>query len=416
MASQELSMLESSFAYFERAAEHLKLSDSMRDLLLHAQRELTVAVPVRMDDGKVRVFTGYRVQHNGARGPYKGGTRYHPDADMDHVRALAMMMTWKTALAGIPFGGAKGGVKVDPKKLSQSELNRLTRRYTNSISHIIGANVDIPAPDMGTGPQTMAWMMDEYAQRHGQTPAIVTGKPIDVGGSYGRDAATGRGAAVVALEACRDLALDPDGARVVVQGCGEVGPWAARMMAEAGSKVTAISDSRGAVYRESGLDLEDVLAFKRNTGALTGAPNTDSITNEEMLELECEVLVPGAIEGVITKANAGRLRARIISEGANHPTTFGANEILEDTSTMVLPDIMANAGGVTVSYFEWVQNLEGYRWDLDRVNSELDKMMVQAYRTVRETARNSGLSHRQAAFTIAVERVVNAMELRDSIV
>ncbi|NQU96538.1 MAG: glutamate dehydrogenase, partial [Chloroflexi bacterium] len=254
MESPELSMLESVLAYFERAAEHLKLSASMREQLLHAQRELTVAVPVRMDNGNVKVFTGYRVQHNAARGPYKGGTRYHPLADMDHVRALAMMMTWKTALAGVPFGGAKGGVKVDPKRLSQSELNRMTRRYTNGIDHIIGPNVDIPAPDMGTGPQTMAWMMDEYAQAHGHTPAIVTGKPIDLGGSYGRDAATGRGAAIVALEACRDLAIDPEGARVVVQGCGEVGPWAALVMAEAGSKVIAISDSGGAVHRGSGLD------------------------------------------------------------------------------------------------------------------------------------------------------------------
>jgi len=335
---------------------------------------------------------------------------------MDHIRALAMMMTWKTALAGIPFGGAKGGVKVDPKALSSNELNRLTRRYTNSISHIIGVNVDIPAPDMGTGAQTMAWMMDEYAQSHGQTPAIVTGKPIDLGGSYGRDAATGRGAAIVALEACRDLGVDPEGARVVVQGCGEVGPWAATVMAEAGSKVIAISDSRGAVCRESGLDIDEVVAFKRRTGAVTGAPDTDSLTNEEMLELECEVLIPGAIEGVITKANASRLRARIISEGANHPTTFGGDQILQDTSTVVLPDIMANAGGVTVSYFEWVQNMEGYRWDLDHVNKELEKTMIRTYETVRETAATGGLTYRQAAFTIAVERVVNAMELRDSVI
>ena len=416
MGSSELSMLESSFAYFERAADHLSLSDNMREQLLHPQQELTVAVPVRMDDGKVKVFTGYRVQHNAARGPYKGGTRYHPDADIDHVRALAMMMTWKTALAGIPFGGAKGGVKVDPKRLSQNELNRLTRRYTKGIDHIIGPNVDIPAPDMGTGPQTMAWMMDEYAQAHGHTPAIVTGKPIDLGGSYGRDAATGRGAAIVALEACRDLGIDPDGARVVVQGCGEVGPWAARVMAEAGSKVIAISDSGGAVHRGSGLDLDEVVDFKQRTGALAGMPGADSLTNQEMLELECEVLIPGAIEGVITKANADRLRARIVSEGANHPTTFGGHQILQDTSTVVLPDIMANAGGVTVSYFEWAQNMEGYRWDLDRVNSELRKTMVRAYQTVRETARNTGLTYRQAAFTIAVERVVNAMELRDSVV
>ena len=416
MGSSELSMLESSFAYFDQAAGHLKLSDSMREQLLHAQRELTVAVPVRMDDGKVKVFTGYRVQHNAARGPYKGGTRYHPDADIDHVRALAMMMTWKTALAGVPFGGAKGGIKVNPKDLSTDELNRMTRRYTNGIDHIIGPNVDIPAPDMGTGPQTMAWIMDEYAQAHGHTPAIVTGKPIDLGGSYGRDAATGRGAAIVALEACRDLGIDPEGARVVVQGCGKVGPWAARVMAEAGSKVIAISDSGGAVHRGSGLDLDEVVDFKQRTGALAGMPGADSLTNQEMLELECEVLIPGAIEGVITKANADRLRARIVSEGANHPTTFGGHQILQDTSTVVLPDIMANAGGVTVSYFEWAQNMEGYRWDLDRVNSELRKTMVRAYQTVRETARNTGLTYRQAAFTIAVERVVNAMELRDSVV
>ena len=416
MAGSDLSMLEGSFAYFKQAADHQGLSDSMRALLLHPQRELSVAVPVRMDDGVAKVFTGYRVQHNGSRGPYKGGVRYHPLADVDHTRALAMMMTWKTALTGVPFGGAKGGVKVDPKQLSVPELNRLTRRYTNSISHVIGVNVDIPAPDMGTGPQTMAWMMDEYAQTHGQTPAIVTGKPIDLGGSYGRDAATGRGAAIVALEACRDLGIDPQGARVAVQGCGEVGPAAARFMAEAGAIIVAISDSQGGIYRASGLDMDEVAAFKMKTGTVCGMPGTDAITNDELIELECEVLVPGAIEEVITRANAHRIRARIISEGANHPTSFGGDEILADTDVIVLPDIMANAGGVIVSYFEWVQNIEGYRWDLDRVNGELDKMMVQTYATVRDTARDSGLSYRQAAFAIAIERVVNAIELRDSVV
>jgi len=325
-------------------------------------------------------------------------------------------MTWKTALTGVPFGGAKGGVKVDPKRLSVPELNRLTRRYTNSISHVIGVNVDIPAPDMGTGPQTMAWMMDEYAQTHGQTPAIVTGKPIDLGGSYGRDAATGRGAAIVALEACRDLGIDPEGARVAVQGCGEVGPAAARFMAEAGAIIVAISDSQGGIYRASGLDIDEVAAFKMNAGTVCGMPDTDAITNDELIELECEVLVPGAIEEVITRANAHRIRARIISEGANHPTSFGGDEILADTDVLVLPDIMANAGGVIVSYFEWVQNIESYRWDIDRVNGELDKMMVETYATVRDTARDSGLSYRQAAFAIAIERVVNAIELRDSVV
>ncbi|MCH8816421.1 MAG: glutamate dehydrogenase [Chloroflexi bacterium] len=412
MPQPELSILETAHAYFNESCDLLEIDDGMREVLLHPWRELSVSLPVRMDDGGIKVFNGFRVQHNGARGPYKGGVRFSPGADADHTRALAMLMTWKTALVDIPFGGAKGGVQVRPSDLSEAELNRLTRRYTQAISHIIGPQRDIPAPDMGTNAQVMAWMMDAYGQLHGYSPGSVTGKPIELGGSYGREAATGRGVCDIAMLAATDAGLDMHGATVAIQGFGNVGSFAARRMEETGAKVVALSDRTCAAYDPAGLDLDQVFEHKARTGTLEGCPWGETISNEQILELEVDILVPAAIEGVITTENAGNIRAKLIVEAANSPITYGADAILKKRGVTVIPDILANAGGVIVSYFEWAQNIQRFRWTLERVNDELHTTISRGYERTRDMAKERNVTHREAAYAVAVDAVVKAIDLR----
>ena len=414
MAGKDVMMLETARAGLNMAVKRLDLSQDMHELLSHSWRELTVGLPVRMDNGSVHVFEGYRVQHNAARGPYKGGIRYHPNADLDHTRALAMLMTWKSALVDIPFGGAKGGIAVDPSGLSLGELNRLTRRYAAGISHIIGVNRDTPAPDLGTNSQTMAWFMDAYGtlNGHGYQPGIVTGKPIEAGGSYGRDAAPGRGAAMVACMALRDMGIDVKKATVAVQGYGNVGGWAARTIAAQGAKVIAVSDIGGGVYNPTGLDVEDMDRSRGPGQPVSKYSGGEPVSNDDLLTLKCDVLIPAAIENVITPKNAGKVQARIIAEGANSPVTHDADEILDRNGVQVVPDILANAGGVIVSYFEWAQNVQVFRWDLEKVNHELDTLMKRAYEVTRETAKNGRLTLRQAAYDVAVGRVAKAIQIR----
>ena len=398
--------------FFDRAADRLRLDDGMRDLLRKPWRELTVSVPVRMDDGTLRVLDGYRIQHNAARGPYKGGTRFHPQADIDEVRALASLMTWKTAVVDIPFGGAKGGVQCDPGSMSESELNRLTRRYTANIAHLLGVNRDIPAPDMGTNSQTMAWMMDAYGAIEGYTPGIVTGKPIELGGSVGRDAAPGRGAMYVMAEAAKDVGLAIDGARVVVQGFGQVGSWAARAAYGMGCKVIAVSGIEGGIYDPGGLDIPRVEEHYREGSGLADFPGADAVSNAELLEIDCDALVPAAVEGVIHDGNADRIKATVVVEAANHPVTPEGDAILNERGVYVLPDILVNAGGVVGSYFEWTQNLYQHKWDEDEVNAELHKIMTSAYRAVWGVVQREGVTFREAAFLLGVGRVHHATELR----
>jgi glutamate dehydrogenase (NAD(P)+) len=398
--------------FFHKAADRLGLPDEMRAVLATSYRELAVQIPVTMDDGKVRVYRGYRIQHNGARGPYKGGVRFHETADLDEVRALAALMTWKNALIDVPFGGAKGGVQCEPGVLSATELQRLTRRFTAMISYIIGVNRDIPAPDMGTNAQTMAWMMDAYGQKMGYQPAIVTGKPVELGGSPGREEATGRGVVICTTESARRLGLDFEGARVAIQGFGNVGSWAAAIASEHGAKVVAVSDVGGGTYRPNGLDLDAIARHQDEAISLVTFPGGEGVTNEELLELDCDILIPAAIEGVIGSHNADRIKAKLVIEAANGPTTPVADEILTDRGITVVPDILANAGGVTVSYFEWVQNIQQFQWDLDQVNDELTKRMTKATDQVWEHAEDKARTLRDAAFDIAVERVSRAAEIR----
>ena len=398
--------------FFDQAAERLGLAEGRREMLRRPWRELQVQVPVRMDDGHINVYNGFRIQHNGARGPYKGGVRYHPEADQDEVRALAALMTWKTALMNLPFGGAKGGVQVDPTELSNEELNRLTRRYTINIVHLLAPNRDIPAPDMGTNSQTMAWMMDAYGQIHGHSPACVTGKPVEIGGSLGREAATGRGVSYLISQAANDMGMNPDGARIVIQGFGNVGTWTAKLLQEYGCKVVGVSGVQGGVYNSNGLDIAALLEHQNQSGVVPGFAGGDNISNAELLELECDVLVPAAIGNVVTAENAPKLKTKLIVEAANHPLTPEADDILAERGIRVMPDILVNAGGVIVSYFEWTQNLQEFRWEESHVNEELIKIMARAYGEVREKAQTEGITHRQAAFHIGVERVARAVELR----
>lgn len=411
-ALQELTPFQEVNLFLDDSAERLGLPDGLREMLRRPWRELRVQVPVRMDDGHIEVFTGYRIQHNGARGPYKGGVRYHPLADADEVRALASLMTWKNALVDLPYGGAKGGVQCDPRQLSESELNRLTRRYTTNIEHLLGPYRDIPAPDMGTTSQTMAWMMDAYGQLHGYAPAIVTGKPVELGGSLGRDAATGRGVAYVLQEAARDLNINLNDITIVIQGYGNVGSWAASILHQAGCKIIALSDVQGGTYNPGGLDVTRVANDKQAGIGVSDYQDGEKITNAELLELDCDVLIPAAIDNVINHENASRINARFVVEAANHPVTFSADQILNDRGIVILPDILVNAGGVTVSYFEWTQNLQEFKWEEDRVNQELHKVMSRAYRAVYEKANSEGINYRQAAFDIGVGRVARAVNLR----
>ncbi|MGL4465402.1 MAG: Glu/Leu/Phe/Val family dehydrogenase, partial [Planctomycetia bacterium] len=345
-------------------------------------------------------------------GPYKGGLRYHPTVDQDEVQALASLMTWKTALVNIPFGGAKGGIAVDPKQLSNLELERLTRRFLDVIRPIIGVYEDIPAPDVNTNPQIMAWMMDEYSRRHGYTPGIVTGKPVTLGGSLGRTEATGRGVAIVTREAVGRKGGSLSGKRVVLQGFGNVGSHAAKFLAEMGAIIVAISDVGGGKYNPNGLDIEAALALQARERSLVNLKNCDPVTNDELFALDCDVLIPAALERVITEANCDRIKASLVVEAANAPTTASADIALGERGVEVIPDILANAGGVTVSYFEWVQNLQQFRWDLDEVNRRLETTMVQAFDAVRHQAEKHNTSLRQAAFVLAVERVAEATKLR----
>ena len=400
--------------HVDRVGKLLGLEDCVIELLKSPRRELGVNFPVKMDNGCIRIFSGYRVQHNSARGPCKGGIRYHPNVTLDEVRALAMWMTWKCAVVGLPYGGAKGGVICNPKELSKGELERITRRYTSEISIIIGPQEDIPAPDVYTDAQTMAWIMDTYSMGVGYSvPGVVTGKPIEIGGSKGREEATSRGVMYIAQEAARVKGMDLKGARVAIQGFGNVGWNAARLLhQEGGAKIITVSDSSGGIYNEKGLDPLSVSEHKKKTGSVQNYQGARNITNEELLELDCDVLVPAALENVITKENAPQIKAKIIVEGANGPTTPEADRMLSDKGIMIMPDILANAGGVTVSYFEWVQDLQFFFWTTGQINERLKEIMTNAFARVHEVAESKKVDHRTAAYMLALKEVARAFELR----
>lgn len=397
---------------FLKAARILGLNEDMQILLSTPYREVRVEVPVRMDDGRLKVFTGYRVQHSGVRGPAKGGIRYHPTVEIDEVRALAAAMTWKTAVVNIPFGGAKGGVACDPGQMSQGELERLTRRFTSRIHLMLGPYRDVPAPDVNTNAQVMMWIFDEYSKAHGYTPACVTGKPLEMGGSLGREQATGRGMSLMVREGAGDAGFDLAGLRIAIQGFGNVGSNAAQLIAALGCKVVAVSDVRGGAYKSEGLNIEQLKAHVKATGTVAGFAGARKISNDDLLECECDVLVPAALECVLHAGNAARVKARLIVEGANLPTTPSADGIFERKGVTVVPDILANAGGVTCSYFEWAQNLQQVSWDEERVNHDLEQIMIRAYQEVVTRAREKNLSLRTAAYCIAVERVARLEKLR----
>jgi glutamate dehydrogenase (NAD(P)+) len=394
---------------FDLAADQLRLNSRVRGVLRETNRDLIVHFPVEMDDGSIEVFTGYRVQHNLARGPAKGGLRYHPGVTLDEVKALAMWMTWKCAVVKIPYGGAKGAVVCDPKLLSMRELERLTRRYTTEISVLLGGDRDIPAPDVGTNAQTMAWIMDTFSMHQGYSiPTVVTGKPLSIGGTEGRLDATGRGVVYVVQEAARAARIDLRGATVAIQGFGNVGEASARLMSELGCRIISVADMRGGVFRRDGIDVAACRRHKQETGSVVGLPRTEPISNDDLLELECDILIPAAIEGQITDRNAHRIRAKMVAEGANGPTTPEADEILRAAGTLVIPDVLCNAGGVTVSYFEWVQDREGFLWTLEEINARLKKIMVRAYEDVARIASEHDVGMRTAAYMIAVQRVAEA--------
>ncbi|MAB79119.1 MAG: amino acid dehydrogenase [Planctomycetes bacterium] len=398
---------------FDGAANHLELDPGIREVLRTPDRELTVAIPVLMDDGSLSVFRGYRVQHNFLRGPCKGGIRFAPDVHLDEVRALAAWMTWKCSIVGIPFGGAKGGVVCDPRKLSLGELERITRRYTASIMDILGPDRDVPAPDVNTNEQTMAWIMDTYSMHVRRTAtAVVTGKPLILGGSKGRLEATGRGVMISTREALKTMGLRPEETRVVVQGSGNVGGVGAELLHREGYKVLSISDMYGTVYNDKGLDVPAVMAWLREQKRLDGFSEAEHLPNSEQLTLECDVLVPAATENQITSKNVDTIRARLIVEGANGPTTAAADEKLEERGVVVVPDILANAGGVTVSYFEWVQDRMGYFWTEDIVNARLEQTMVNSFNEVHTTAKQNNVSLRKAAYILALDRVATVYRLR----
>jgi len=409
----ELNPFQAMAQRFNVAADHLELEAGLRDVLRTPDRELTVAIPTLMDDGSMRVFIGHRVQHNFSRGPCKGGIRFSPDVNLDEVRALAAWMTWKCSVADIPFGGAKGGVVCDPRELSQGELERITRRYTSSILDILGPDRDVPAPDVNTNEQTMAWIMDTYSMHvRATTTAVVTGKPLAIGGSRGRTEATGRGVMIATREAMSKLGMRPEDARVVVQGSGNVGGIAAMLMHREGFQIVSLSDMYGTIYNQFGLDVPAVLTWLRSNRRLEGYPEADHLPNSEQLELDCDILVPAAVENAITSKNADRIKARLIVEGANGPTTVLADQILEDRGVVVVPDILANAGGVTVSYFEWVQDRAGFFWTEEIVNSRLEHVMVNAATAVADTAARYETSLRIGAYILAVDRVSKVYKLR----
>ena len=398
---------------FDNAAEKLKLDEGMRKVLKSPAREITVNIPVQLDDGRIEVFTGYRVQHSIARGPGKGGIRYAPDVTLDEVRALASWMTWKCAVVNIPFGGAKGGVICNPSIMSDGELERLTRRYTAGIIEMIGPERDVPAPDVNTNDRVMAWIMDTYSMHTGQTnTAVVTGKPMDLGGSLGRREATGRGCMMVTLEALKTVGLRPEDTRVVIQGFGNVGGMAARLMAARGFRIISIVEYDGAVYNAHGLNIDALALHRSETGSIVDFPEAENMDKNEAMFLDCDVLLPAATENVITSQNAAGLRCRIVCEGANGPTTAIADEILAEKKILVIPDILANAGGVTVSYFEWVQDRQGFFWNEDLVNTRLEEIMVRGFNAVAAYGEKHKVDNRTAAYMLALDRVTAAIRLR----
>jgi glutamate dehydrogenase (NAD(P)+) len=398
---------------FEAAADKLNLSEDMREILRHPRRELAVNFPVRLDSGRIKTFTGYRVQHNVNRGPAKGGIRYGPDVTLDEVKALAMWMTWKCAVVGIPYGGAKGGVICEPKHMSPSELERLTRRYATEISIIIGPHSDIPAPDVNTNSQVMAWIMDTYSMHEGYSiPAVVTGKPLSIGGSEGRNDATATGVLFVTRQAAKHIGMPLKGARVSIQGYGNAGSIAARLFHNEGCKIVAVSDTSGGTYNESGLDPAAILRYKQERGNVSSYPKAQHISVQDVLEVPCEILIPAATEGVITAANADRVQALIVAEAANGPTTPEADQILFKKGTFVIPDILANAGGVTVSYFEWVQDLQSFFWGVEEITRKLEVIMNRAFAAVADKADQYSCDTRLAANMLAISRVAEATQMR----
>jgi glutamate dehydrogenase (NAD(P)+) len=412
-AHQQENPYEMAVRQFDNALQYLKIKRGIADMLRYPKRELTVNFPVKMDDGSVQIFTGHRVHHSTARGPTKGGIRYHPDVTLDEVRALAMWMTWKCAVVNIPYGGAKGGVVCNPKVMSQNELENLTRRYATEISVLMGPERDIPAPDVNTNPQIMAWIMDTFSMHRGYTAlGVVTGKPVSMGGSLGRTEATGRGCMITAREAAKVLGIPMKGATVVVQGYGNVGAVSAYLMHDLGAKVIAVSDSQGGIYNPQGIDPRAALKFKAETSTVVGFPGTEKLSNEGVLELPCDFLIPSALEEQITGANADRIKARVIVEGANGPTTPDADKILNEKGIFVVPDILANAGGVTVSYFEWVQDLQSFFWEEEDINHKLERIMSKSFHDVYAMAQEKKTDLRTAALILAVDRVANAILTR----
>jgi len=398
---------------FDYAAEKCGLEPGLCEVLRRPRRALSLSLPVKMDDGSIRVFEGFRVQHNNSRGPCKGGIRYHPNVTFDEVKALATWMTWKCAIVNIPFGGGKGGIVCDPHKLSHNELEHLTRRYAYEISPIIGPDKDIPAPDVYTDAQVMAWIMDTYSMTHGSSaPGVVTGKPLFLGGSLGRNEATARGCLFTIRAACRELGINLNGATVAIQGFGNAGNIAAQLLAKDGAKIVAVSDSHAGIFNKNGFDVEELVAFKAKTGSVEGCLGSEPISSTAVLEVACDILIPAALENQITTQNAEKVKARIVAEAANGPTTPDADLVLHDRGTMVIPDVLANAGGVTVSYFEWVQDLQELFWDEDDVNKRLERVMTKAFADVNAMAVKHNVELRTGAYILAIDRVANATRTR----
>jgi glutamate dehydrogenase (NAD(P)+) len=415
----KVSAYEIATANFDRAADVIGLEDEWRQLVRRPFREMKVEVPLHMEDGSLRTYTGYRIQHNGARGPFKGGIRFSPLVDADEVRALAEMMTYKTALVDIPFGGGKGGINVDPRELTKRELEQLTRRYISRIHLILGPNRDVPAPDLGSNAQVMAWIVDQYGRQHGHSPAVVTGKPIELGGSPGREAATGRGVMICALEAADDLGMNVEDLRVAVQGFGNVGMHAALLLEEKGAKVVAVSDVSGGLFCGDGLNVKDICEYKsaQSHGTIEGYDGTgvEHVDHADFMGVDCNVLIPAAVESAINAENVDSVQARLVVEGANLPITPEADERLNERGVLIVPDLLANAGGVTVSYFEWSQNFQQFQWSEHLVNERLEEIMLKAYRAVRNRAAHYDVTLRNGAFVVAVERVVKAEKLRGTL-
>lgn len=412
--SEKINPFQIALKQLEEAAKILNLDKGMFDVLSHPKRVLTVSIPVKMDDGSMRVFTGYRSQHNDARGPYKGGIRYHPDVTIDEVKALSMWMTWKCAIADIPYGGGKGGIICNPKEMSENELERMTRRFAYMISDIIGPHTDIPAPDVYTGGKEMAWIMDTYSALKGNfvQPELITGKPIPIGGSLGRNEATGRGLAYTVREAAKELGINMKEPTTVVQGFGNAGQFSSKLVQDQGAKVIAASDTQGAIINSEGISADALMKHKKETGSVVGFDGSRSISNEELLETECTILIPAALENQITKNNAGKIKAKIVAEAANGPTTPEADEVLYENGILVIPDILANGGGVTVSYFEWLQNLRRDYWTEEEVNNRLDKNITKSFHDVYDAHKKYNVDMRKAATLLAINRVAEATKIR----